>query len=169
MRGIAQVDPAGFIDDFKRQALWTARLVKSFTNEDLAVRPAEGSMTAADQIHQICASDNFTKSVLSDQQVAHTAFERKFDVTTVKAALGSIKQMIGEVTAAAQSATPEFWQEQIEPFGPEWRMTRGQVAYLMIDHDAHHRGQLTVYLRVAGKTPPTLYDPVNENEIFEGI
>lgn len=169
MRGISQVDPAGFVDDFKRQSLWTARLVKSFSDEDLAVRPGEGSMTAADQIQQICASDNFTKSVLSDKQVELSSFERKFDVSTVKTALASIKQMIGEVTEAAQNATPEFWLDKIEPFGPEWRMTRGQIAYLMIDHDAHHRGQLTVYLRVTGKTPPMLYDPVNENEIFEGI
>ncbi len=169
MRGVAQVNPAGFCDDFMRQALWTARLVKSFNDDDLKVRPGEGSMTASEQIQQICASDNFTKSVLSDEQVAHSAFERQFDVSTVKAALASIKLMISEVTEAAQKATPEFWLEEIEPFGPEWRMTRGQVAYLMIDHDAHHRGQLTVYLRVAGKTPPMLYDPVNENQIFEGI
>lgn len=169
MRGIAAVDVAGFIADFKLRVLWTARLVREFSDADLALRPAEGSMSTTEQILQICGSSNFLKQVLSSGPVDPTAFRREFDVSTVDKALAAIHQMMGEVEAAAQSMSAEAWTEQIEPFGPEWRMTRGQVAYLMLEHEAHHRGQLTVYLRIAGKTPPVLYHPVDETEIFVGI
>lgn len=169
MRGIAAVDAAGFVADFKLRSLWTARLVREFSDADLALRPAEGSMSTAEQILQICGSNNFLKQVLSSAPVDVSAFRREFDISTVDKALAAIQQMMGEVEAAVQSMPAEAWTEMISPFGPDWSLTRGQVAYLMLEHETHHRGQLTVYLRTAGKTPPVLYHPVDETEIFVGI
>lgn len=169
MRGIQAVDAEGFLADFKLRALWTARLVREFADEDLALRPGEGSMTTGEQIHQVCTSANFLKHVVSTGPVDASAFRREFDVSTVNKALAAISIMMDEVEAAVKAMPAEAWGESIEPFGPDWRLTRGQTAYLMLEHESHHRGQLTVYLRVAGKTPPVLYHPVDETEIFVGI
>lgn len=169
MKGIASIEPAGFLADFQLRLLWTARLVRQFSDADLSLTPAEGSMTTAQQIHQICTSNNFLSKVLSTQPVDGSAFKREFNVTTVDEALRSLLHISNEVKAALETMPAEAWTQEIEPFGPAWRMTRGQVAYLMMEHEAHHRGQLTVYLRIAGKTPPVLYEPVDETAIFLGI
>lgn len=157
------------MEDASLRALWTARLVRQFEDADLDLRPAQGSMSVREQVLQICTSYNFLTVVLSDQPIDMSGFRRDFNMATVQDALRSIRQMKGEVAAAAKALPVSAWNELVEPFGPEWRMTRGQTAYLMLEHEAHHRGQLTVYLRSAGKTPPVLYHPVGENEIFEGI
>lgn len=169
MRGITQVNPTAFRDDFKLRFLWTARLVREFADGDLELRPAQGSLTTAEQIHQICTGNNFLKRVIGTGPVDPSAFARAFNVMTVNEALRSLRGVVGEVEQAIEEMPAEAWNEEIEPFGPDWRMTRGQTAYLMLEHESHHRGQLTVYLRMAGKTPPVLYLPVDENEIFLGI
>lgn len=166
MKGIALVDPDGFIQDYTRSRLWTARFVRQFDDKDLALKPAPGSMATSEQVLQICQSDNFVLSLLQDEVPSRAKFERDFDVSSVKACLDSLKTGLKEVVEAVKGVSPEKWQQEVEPFGPEWRLTRGQTAYLMIDHEAHHRGQLVVYLRVAGKTPELLFAPVNE-QVFD--
>jgi len=62
------------------------------------------------------------------------------------------------------------------PHGTPWKLlARGQVVseaprYEMIrdafTHLAHHRGQLTVYLRLLGATVPALYGPSADDKRF---
>lgn len=165
MKGIAQVDPAGFVADFTRSRLWTARVVRQFADADLDITPGPGSMPTRDQIRQVCQSDNFLASVMTDAVPTTAKFQRDYDVSTVAACMKSLRTSLDEVRESITTNTVA-WDEEVEPFGPDWRLSRGQLGYLMIDHEAHHRGQLTVYLRVAGKTPVTLYEPVNE-QIFD--
>lgn len=166
MKGIAQIDVAGFIADYTRSRYWTARIVREFEDKDLALEPGPGSMTTAAQVLQIRQCDNFMLSVLGDDVPTHEAFNKEFDVSSIEACLASLKTGLAEVTALAKTLSADKWKEEVSPFGPEWTLSRGQMSYLMIDHEAHHRGQLTVYLRVAGKTPPVLFAPVDET-IFE--
>lgn len=53
-------------------------------------------------------------------------------------------------------AKGEAWiDESIEFFGNPW--TRLELLHLMLRHEAHHRGQLSVLMLVAGGQPPTIY------------
>lgn len=166
MKGITQVDLEGFLQDYARSRMWTARFVRQFEDKDLSLQPGAGSMETRAQVLQILQSDNFVMSVLKDEVPSVEKFKRDYDVSTVKACLDSLKNGLKEVNQAALEISAEAWAQEVEPFGPEWRLTRGQMAYLMIDHESHHRGQLAVYLRVAGKTPDLLYAPVNE-QVFD--
>ena len=166
MKGIAGIDLDGFIQDYTRSRMWTARFVRQLEDKDLDLKPGAGSMAAREQILQICQSDNFVLSLLQDEVPSTAKFERDFDVSSVKACLDSLKTGLEEVKVAARKAAPEIWQQEVEPFGPDWRLTRCQMADLMIDHESHHRGQLVVYLRVAGKTPELLFAPVSE-QVFD--
>jgi uncharacterized damage-inducible protein DinB len=167
----AQAELSRFLQNFKLRSLWTARLVSCFDDADMTLRPAEGSMSTTEQVAQICGSNNFLKQVLAGGPLTSEAFKRDFSITDVNSALRAIRQITDEVMEAGQQMNPQSWDEIIEPFGPDpqWRISRGQTAYALLDHESHHRGQLTVYLRLAGKTPPVLYAPVDETEIFLGI
>ena len=67
-------------------------------------------------------------------------------------------------------------QEGAVTFGTtRYRMTRGQVVmetprYEMIqdtiNHWAHHRGQMTVYLRLLGAKVPSVYGPSADDKQF---
>ena len=47
-----------------------------------------------------------------------------------------------------------------EMYGEKW--ARGQTLRILLDHETHHRGQMTVLLRQAGETVPGIFGPAKE-------
>lgn len=159
MTGGAQ-GPEEFGKRFLDTALRTVRLVRIFEDGDMSLRPGPGSMSTAEQINHICASHNFLRGLLEDDQPTPELFSRQYDVSSAAAAARSLGTAIEEVRQALGRVTAARWNEVVEPFGPDWRMSRGELAHVMVDHEIHHRGALHVYARVAGKVPPVLYRPL---------
>lgn len=131
----------------------------------MAIRPGEGSMSTAEQINHICAANNFLRGLLEDDQPTVGLFHRQYDVSSAAAAIRSLGTAIEEVRRAADRVTGERWAEVTDVLGQDWRMARGELAHVMLDHEIHHRGQLHVYARVAGKVPPVLYAPLDKDEL----
>ena len=52
-----------------------------------------------------------------------------------------------------QQLTAEQWAQQVQLFG-QFTMSREQAIQKCFEHQTHHRGQTTVYLRLAGAIPP---------------
>jgi len=57
--------------------------------------------------------------------------------------------------------TDGMLRERISLYGQDFR--RGDVLSLLINHEIHHRSQLTVIMRLAGLKVPGLYGPVSED------
>ena len=82
-------------------------------------------------------------------------------------------QALDKAAAAARSAFDKTTDEHLET---NWRLlARGQVVmeaprYEMIqdtiNHWAHHRGQMTVYLRLMGAKVPAIYGPSADDNQF---
>ena len=80
---------------------------------------------------------------------------------------------LDEAAASARSALKETTDEHLKT---NWKLkARGQVVmdsprYQMIqetiNHWAHHRGQMTVYLRLMGAKVPALYGPSADDQSF---
>jgi uncharacterized damage-inducible protein DinB len=52
-------------------------------------------------------------------------------------------------------------------FGKTWR--RGFTLTILVHHEIHHRGQMTVLMRQAGLRPPAIYGPVREDWATTGV
>lgn len=75
----------------------------------------------------------------------------------------SYKKMAEEVkTGVEQTLTDEMLSETVEAFGRT--MPRGALLRVLIDHQTHHRGQMTVLLRQAGLTVPGVMGPTKEQQ-----
>ncbi len=89
----------------------------------------------------------------------------------------SLGEILSALDASIAQATKHLsaWRE--EDLSSEWRMTKsGQtiaalpriemLRTLMLNHWYHHRGQLTVYLRLLGVPVPSVYGPsADENPL----
>lgn len=65
-----------------------------------------------------------------------------------------------EILSAADKFTDDYLSEEVDVHG---QMTpRGAVLRMMIDHQTHHRGQMTVLLRQAGRPVPGVMGPTKE-------
>ena len=77
--------------------------------------------------------------------------------------------------AAAASLVEELkanWNEETlklsdDMYGDQW--TRAQTLMILITHQAHHRGQLTVLMRQAGLPVTGVYGPVKEDWATYGM
>lgn len=68
-------------------------------------------------------------------------------------------------SASVAEKVAKHWRDadllKEEPiYGETWK--RGYALYILVTHQAHHRGQMTVLMRQAGLTVPEVYGPTKE-------
>jgi uncharacterized damage-inducible protein DinB len=114
------------------------------------------------------------------QQVAHTAmtldwfiegasrsegfnldFEKQAQALEAVTSLAAARQMLEAAYANAirflRSRSPEDLARPLAPGPVMGGQPISDIVWSMIEHSAHHRGALTVYSRLLGKTPPMPY------------
>jgi uncharacterized damage-inducible protein DinB len=113
------------------------------------------SMSFAENLMHIAwAMDWHSQSLMGGREA------RDWDTDTeLKVKRKSKKEMVSKVTETFDK-TIEFisnfdqsrLQERLDYFGAD--RTKRQILLLLADHITHHRGQMLVYLRLNGLTPP---------------
>jgi len=76
-----------------------------------------------------------------------------------------IKKACDLAASSLLSQVSEKWNDetlQVEDdlYGEKWK--RGVTLRILIDHEIHHRGQMTILMRLAGLKVPGLYGPSKE-------
>ena len=93
----------------------------------------------------------------------------KFDATPEDAPIPSTAKRIcdeykrssdGMVKAVTAAWNDDSLKEDIELYGQTWK--KGMVLSSLVNHQIHHRGQLTVLMRMAGLKVPGVYGPAKE-------
>ena len=90
-------------------------------------------------------------------------------LATSEALVNALDKSVVEARAALQGTTDEFlmtpWKllarGQVVQETPRWVMIQDTL-----NHWAHHRGQLTVYLRLLGARVPSIYGPSADDKNF---
>lgn len=147
--------------------LRTHRLARVFGDTDLRVRPAPESMSCGELLAHIVASRHFLRGVFAETEPSVELFKVPVQTDSALALRSVLAETYRSVLAALDGAQDDWLEGMIAPFGPEWQMSRLDMAQLMLEHEIHHRGQLSVYARVAGKVPPDMYAPVTEEVLEE--
>ena len=57
--------------------------------------------------------------------------------------------------------------EEVDIYGERWQ--NGFTVFALIAHQAHHRGQMTVFMRQAGLRVPGVYGPAREEWATMGM
>jgi uncharacterized damage-inducible protein DinB len=92
---------------------------------------------------------------------------------TKKETSGELLKALAETAAAARTALEKTSDDHLRT---NWKLLAGgkvvieEPRYVMIqetiNHWAHHRGQMTVYLRLLGQKVPALYGPSADDQSF---
>ena len=140
------------------------RSTGSLTEEDSAYSPAEGVFTTAQQVaHAANTIDWFVEGAFRPDgfDMNFEEHERKVrEVTSLVDARAWFARSVNHARTAIKSKSDEEWAQPL----PAGLVMGGQPRLVIFggisDHTAHHRGALTVYARLLGKTPPMPYmDP----------
>lgn len=144
------------IDTYASETNKTASTWAAFDDSELAWRPHEKSMTVGEiMMHHLLSERRFFGDFLGLPEAS---------AEEVRAAGGSV---IGFAERAIGYAGPrlpylasrpeEWWRERVPFFDVE--RERVWILWRRILHSAHHRTQLTVYLRLMNKPVVSIYGP----------
>jgi uncharacterized damage-inducible protein DinB len=151
--------------DFATQILASRDFFKCSTSvleeADSEFRPREEMMTVAQHVmHTAQTLDWFIDGVTRPE-----GFDLNFEeqikaqknTKSLTEALASFDTACERVRSYLRSKTPEELAQPLPPGPVMGGQPLSDIVWAMLDHNAHHRGALTVYARLLGKVPPMPY------------
>lgn len=149
--------------ELDRETQQTRRVLENLTDEHLDWRPHPKSMSVKELAGHIVELHNWVAVALPK-----AAFDFKEDYQAVTAT--SIQEIIDLLDAgyplnkeAIETASDESWFEKWTLKAGDWEIATlpraGAIRFIVTNHLIHHRGQLTVYLRLLDVPVPGLYGP----------
>jgi uncharacterized damage-inducible protein DinB len=157
----SRVSAESIFASYEHTALHTMELVLDFADHDLSLRPGEGSMSAREVILHLAQSHFFVAALLAKDNPGKQDYQQALVVETVEDCMNSLAGGWKQVRVAFQNTGRTGASQVLEPF-EGWKGSRVELFAQMSEHQAHHYGQLCVYARIAGKTPPLSYAPVSD-------
>lgn len=141
---------------WKQESANTAKLYRALTDQSLAQEVAPGHRTLGRIAWHILTTypemmgqtGLEVGSVKADAPVPSTAQE------IVDAYEKTAKELLDQVTS---KWTDESLALEDEMYGMKW--PKGLTLSILINHEVHHRGQMTVLMRQAGLKVPGVYGP----------
>lgn len=151
------------MDDFytrlKNEAEGTRKILSSLSDESLDVSIAKGHRSLGGIAWHIIAT--YPEMMNSTGLSLGSVDYKSMPPSTVAEIVTAFDTVISEFTAALKSQwTDETLEIVDEMYGMKW--PRGLTLGILLDHEVHHRGQMTVLMRKAGLTVPGIYGPAQE-------
>lgn len=157
---------ADFLEDWAAESQSTLSVLRALTDQSLAQRVAPGGRTAGRLAwHLVLTLGEMPRH-------AALGIQGLPDDAPLPGSAAEIRSRYEEAAAALSAAIKAQWTdamlgEEIPMYGEHW--PRGRVLSVLIRHEAHHRGQLTVLMRQAGLTVPGVYGPAREEWAAMGM
>lgn len=148
-----------FIADWNEQTAGTLRVIEAISDDKLGQAIVEGHSTLGWLGWHLATSPAFFARLVG---VEVRAAGRAQDVPNqVSEIANAYRRMAADVQEGIKRAlTDEMLIETVQALGGE--VPRGKLLRTLLNHDTHHRGQMTVLLRQAGLTVPGIMGPTKE-------
>jgi uncharacterized damage-inducible protein DinB len=145
-----------FYNTWKHESASTISLFEKLTDESLDQKIyADGRTLARLANHIIETLSEMPSKVDLGIKEEHPDFH------TAKELVENYKRCSEQlVKAIADKWTDESLQEKNNLYGQEWK--KAFTLWVLVCHQIHHRGQMTVLMRQAGLKVPGLYGPAKE-------
>ena len=134
------------ITKWENNKTYTLAVLEAMPEEHYDFQPTEEVKSFKGQAAHIVGSFNFQMAFLGYPNLA------KVDETSKATVIQSYTEVFDVIIAHIKTLNTKTLQEEITPF--YGKSTKSRMLNLMDNHLAHHRGQLTIYLRLKGIKPP---------------
>lgn len=139
----------------------TRRVIELIPPEQLEWAPAPGKFSFGDIVRHLANIERFMYAeTVSGRPSAYTGHDRRF-ADGYGAVVAYYDRMHDASRAIFAALTPEQWDGKcLTPAGTPittWKWLRA-----MLEHEAHHRGQLYLMLGMRGVTTPPIYGLTSE-------
>ena len=140
--------------EWERAKAYTNEYLEVMSDSGYALKPTPEMRSFAEQmLHLTDANYGFTAAITGQKspvgfgEAEKTADKSKANVTRMTL------EGYDYVIKAIKTLKPTDINEKVNLFG-KFEMTKGLALAKLFEHQTHHRGQTTVYIRLAGIKPP---------------
>ena len=151
-------DVNDFIEEWQQSAAGTLQVFEAMTDEKLDQAIAEGHNTLGWLAWHLTNTPVFFGQILGLQITP--AGDRAVVPTSAAEIVAAYKQVMADVTEEAKKLSNETLLEELPAFGTT--VKKGAMLRKLVDHQTHHRGQMTVLLRQADLAVPGIMGPTKE-------
>ncbi len=156
---------ADFEQNWAHESASTQKQMDQLTDASLAQAVTEGHRTLGRIAWHIVTTipEMMSHTGLGISSVDHQAPVPATADEIKKAYAAASKELLEQIKA---NWTDESMQVEDELYGEKWK--KGVTLLILVKHEVHHRGQMTVLMRQAGLTVPGFYGPSKEEWVNYG-
>lgn len=134
----------------------TTKVLKAIPEGQLDFSPHDRSSSVKTQISTLAVGMVMNMSFLRGEEPSESMDQvQKFD--TVEVGIAEFEKKAKEFMNALAAAPAEDLEKPLSMWGMD--RTRGEFLMMLLMDMIHHRGQLSVYVRLAGGKVPSIYGP----------
>jgi len=152
-----------YLNERQREFQTTLRVLQSLPEDQRQLKPAEKSRTAAELALTLVVEERVLTSLLT----AGVADPSVWKVENPGSMAKTI-EMWQDVAAVNHDLmaklTPDDWTRSVNFYGRH--ITLAQACWFELFDHIHHRGQFSVYLRLAGAKVPSIYGPTADEPMI---
>jgi uncharacterized damage-inducible protein DinB len=148
-----------FLQTWEREFQTTLRVLKAYPMTKVDLRPHEGSRSARELAWTFVVVESAIDGVVKEQ-IEFRKIARP--PATLQEIVGTYEKTHNEMVRKVKDLPEEEFDKPVKiPTGPGKMgdVRRGDIFMLMVMDMVHHRGQFSVYLRMAGGKVPSIYGP----------
>jgi uncharacterized damage-inducible protein DinB len=150
----AQSTSADMVKEWERAKAYTKEYLDAMPETGYALKPTPEMRSFAEQmLHLSDANYGLTSVATGEKSPFEQGDLEKTGDKSKAAVTKTVMDSYDFVIATIKKQTPAQLNEQIKLFG-KFDMTRTMALAKAFEHQTHHRGQTTVYIRLAGAKPP---------------
>lgn len=150
----AQTHIDEIVNDWERAKEYTKEYLDAMPESGYSLKPTPEMRSFADQmLHLTDANYSFVSTATHEEVPADRKELEKIDDKSKANVTQLVLSGYDYVINGVKKMTPEQLEETVKLFD-RFEITGAGVLNKCFEHQTHHRGQTTVYLRLAGVKPP---------------
>ena len=152
------------IAEWENEGATTRKVLERCPPEKFDWKPHEKSMALGRLATHVAEMHGWTKPTVEQPELDFAKFDYKpFEPKTTEELVAHFEKNYNEGIESLRNAPDEIWSEP-------WSLKNGETTYftmpkiavirsMVLNHIVHHRGQLSVYLRLNDIPVPAMYGP----------
>jgi uncharacterized damage-inducible protein DinB len=159
MSTVTLTEREGFLATFEREFQTTLKILKAFPSAQIGLKPGARSQAAGEIAWTLALNQHTAAPILAGELMP----------ANLPPAPGTWNEIVAGFEQAHREALEVFRKMTDADMNGTVRMPvgknkiadvrKGDAMWMMLYDTIHHRGQLSVYLRVAGANVPSIYGP----------
>jgi uncharacterized damage-inducible protein DinB len=140
----------------RREFETTLRVLQAYPDDQAHMRPAAKSRTAAELAMTLVNEERVMTALIETCTVNPSALATEIP-SSIAVIINAWQHAAAKNDAMVETFSPEEFARIVDFYGMQ--IPLGEALWIeLLDH-IHHRGQFSVYLRLAGAKVPSIYGP----------